>query len=66
MFSLARSFCSSLKHLERGKKARRAIASPSMFLRMMLHIVEDFHLELGKVIEGSTISIGGEAKKVKI
>lgn len=36
-----------------------------MFLRMFLHIVEDFHLELGKVIEGSTISIGGEEKKIK-
>lgn len=31
---------------------------------MMLHTVEVFHLELGKVIEGSTISIGGEEMKI--
>lgn len=37
-----------------------------MCLRMFLNIIEDFHLELGKVIEGSTISIGGERKKMKI
>jgi len=57
--------CGRSRHLDRGKKARRVVASPSMFLRMLLHIVEDFHLKLGKVMEGSTISIGEEAKKVK-
>ncbi|KAL1516115.1 hypothetical protein ABEB36_000038 [Hypothenemus hampei] len=33
---------------------------------MFLTIIEEFHLELGKIIEGSTISIGGERKKQKI
>lgn len=66
VFDYSWSFCSYLKHLERGKKKRRAIASPSMFLRMKLHIVEAFHLKLGKVIKGSTISIEGEEKKIKI
>lgn len=33
---------------------------------MPFRITEKFHLELGKLIEGSTISIGAEEKKVKI
>lgn len=61
-----RSFCSYIKHGERGKKDRRAIASASIPLRMLLYIVEEFHLSLGKVVPGSTISIGGEEKKMKI
>nr|QMP82338.1 polymerase PB1 [Coleopteran orthomyxo-related virus OKIAV179] len=60
------SFGTYLKHKERGKKDRRAICSANMGLRMFLHIVEYFHLELAKEIEGSTISIGGEEKKAKI
>lgn len=61
-----RSFCSYIKHGERGKKDRRAIASANIPLRMLLYIIEAFHLELGKIIPGSTISIGGEEKKMKI
>lgn len=30
---------------------------------MFLKIIEDFHLDLGKYLDGSTISIGGEQKK---
>uniref|UniRef100_A0A1Y1MFN4 Uncharacterized protein n=1 Tax=Photinus pyralis TaxID=7054 RepID=A0A1Y1MFN4_PHOPY len=63
---LATSFASYLKHKERGKKDRRAIASGNMILRMFLHIIEEFHLALAKRIEGATISIGGEEKKQKI
>nr|AJG39096.1 PB1 [Wuhan Mothfly Virus] len=66
MLDFARSFASYIKHKERGKKDRRAIASPNMFLRMFLYIIEEFHLQLGKEIKGSTISIGGEEKKAKI
>nr|QRW42568.1 MAG: polymerase PB1 [Astopletus virus] len=63
---LCRSFCSYIKHAERGHLTRRAIASPNVFLRGMFHVIEDFHLKLGEVIDGSTISIGGERKKAKI
>nr|AVR52572.1 PB1 [Photinus pyralis orthomyxo-like virus 2] len=59
-------FASYLKHKERAKKDRRAIASATMGLRMFLRIIEQFHLHLAKVIPGSTISIGGEEKKAKI
>nr|DBA44332.1 TPA_asm: polymerase PB1 [Cotesiavirus orthomyxi] len=59
-------FASYLKNKERGKVTRRAIASPNMAMRSLLRIIEDVHLELGKMIEGSTISIGGEEKKRKI
>lgn len=59
-------FASYIKHKERGKKDRRAIASGTPFLRMLLYVVELFHLELSKQIPGSTISIGGEEKKAKI
>lgn len=52
-------FASYIKHKERGKKDRRAIASPGMFMRKPLQIVEAFHLQLSKQIPGSTISIGG-------
>lgn len=62
----ARSFCSYIKHAERGKKDRRAIASGSLSMRMHLRVVEEFHLRLAKKINGSTISIGGEEKKKKI
>nr|APG77865.1 polymerase PB1 [Beihai orthomyxo-like virus 1] len=60
------SFCSYLKSKERSKLRRRAIASPNMILRMFFLAIEEFHLKLGKIIEGSTISIGGEEKKAKI
>lgn len=66
LIHIATSFASYLKHKERGKKDRRAIASANMIMRMFLHIIESFHLELGKVLDGSTISIGGEEKKAKI
>lgn len=62
----ARVFCSYIKHAERGKLKRRAIASGSPALRMHLKIIEEFHLKLAKKIPGSTISIGGEEKKRKI
>lgn len=63
---LIRSFCSYIKHGERGHLNRRAIASPNVFLRALFFIVENFHLKLGKQVDGSTISIGGELKKAKI
>nr|QEM39320.1 PB1 [Guadeloupe mosquito quaranja-like virus 3] len=63
---LARSFCTYLKHGERAHLKRRAIASPNIIKRAFLFIIESVHLALGKVIEGSTISIGGEEKKDKI
>lgn len=66
MLDLMRSFCSYIKHAERAHLKRRAIASPSIPLRAMFLVVEDFHLKLGKLIPGSTISIGGEEKKRKI
>lgn len=61
-----RSFCSYIKDGERAKLKRRAIASANVILRMYLHIIEDFHLNMGKTLPGSTISIGGEEKKAKI
>lgn len=66
MMDLARSFCSYIKHGERGKLKRRAIASANIILRMFLFIIEDFHLRLSKRMAGSTIAIGGEEKKQKI
>lgn len=66
LIKIASRFASYIKHKERGKKDRRAIASPGMILRMYLYVIEEFHLELGKVLPGSTISIGGERKKAKI
>nr|QED21504.1 PB1 [Lestrade virus] len=66
LLHIASYFESYLKSQERAHQKRRAIASPNMILRMFLAIIEEFHLELGKVTEGSTISIGGEAKKQKI
>nr|AYP67573.1 PB1 [Old quarry swamp virus] len=66
VLNFARSFCSYLKHKERGKKEGRAIASSNMILRMFLHLIEEFHLALGRELQGSTISIGGEEKKAKI
>ncbi|URQ09139.1 replicase PB1 [Halyomorpha halys orthomyxo-like virus 1] len=66
VIEILRSFCSYIKHGERGKRERRAIASANIGLRMFFHIIEDFHLRLGKILSGSTISIGGEEKKVKI
>lgn len=66
MLQLTTRFASYLKHKERGKKDRRAIASAGMILRMFLHIIEEFHLALAKELPGSTISIGGEEKKAKI
>nr|UGO48657.1 MAG: polymerase PB1 [Palmetto orthomyxo-like virus] len=61
-----RSFCSYLKHGERAHLNRRAIASTGIFQRALFLVLEEFHLALGKVIRGSTISIGGELKKIKI
>lgn len=46
MLDLARSFCSYVRHGERGKLDRRAIASVNP--RLFFHIIESFHLELGK------------------
>lgn len=66
MLDLFRSFCSYLKHGERAHLKRRAIASPSIPNRCLLLIAEELHLKLGKVVTGSTISIGGEEKKMKI
>lgn len=66
LIELFTSFCGYLKLGERGKKNKRAIASPNMFLRVYLEIIEAVHLELGKVIESSTISIGGDEKKNRI
>lgn len=66
MMKLMRRFASYIKHKERGKKDRRAICSTGMFLRMFLKIIEYFHLKLAKDVKGSTISIGGEEKKMKI
>lgn len=66
MQRLVCSFASYIKHKERGKKDRRAIASATMLLRPFLHITESFHLGLSKGLMGFTISIGGEEKKAKI
>lgn len=66
MFNLAREFCSYIKHGERAKLKRRAIASPNMIKRMFFKIIEQFHLDLSKDLQGSTISIGGVEKKRKI
>nr|UMO75717.1 MAG: polymerase PB1 [Xinjiang sediment orthomyxo-like virus 5] len=61
-----RSFCSYIKHNERSHLKRRAIASPSIPLRAMFLIVEEFHLAISKLTPGATISIGGDEKKRKI
>nr|APG77890.1 polymerase PB1 [Hubei orthomyxo-like virus 2] len=61
-----RSFASYIKHGERGKKDRRAIASANSMLRLLLKIVEEFSLTLCNDIPGATISIGGDEKKRKI
>lgn len=66
MFDLSRAFCAYIKHGERAKLKRRAIASPNVIKRMIFKIIEQFHLDIGKDLKGSTISIGGEEKKKKI
>lgn len=66
VMNLIRSYCGYNKCGERAHLKRRAIASPSIPMRALLLIVEEFHLKLGKVIPGSTISIGGDEKKMKI
>lgn len=66
VMDLLRRFASYIKHKERGKMDRRAIASAGMGLRVFFHAIEEFHLALAKHMEGSTISIGGEEKKAKI
>lgn len=63
MFNLGREFSSYIKHGERAKLQRRAFASPNMVKRMMFKIIEQFHLVLGKIIDGSTISMGGGEKR---
>lgn len=57
---MTREFCAYLKNEEHGKLTTRAIVSANTLLRMPFTIIEKLHLELGKIIEGSTISIGGE------
>nr|QPZ88434.1 putative polymerase PB1 [Soybean thrips quaranja-like virus 2] len=66
LFMIATEFCSYLKSKERSKLKRRAICSANMILRMYFEIIERFHLSLGKVIRGSTISKGGVDKQNKI
>nr|AQU42764.1 PB1 [Whidbey virus] len=66
IMDMGRSFCSYIKHGERAHLDRRAIASTGIFQRALFLVLEEFHLALGKVIRGSTISIGGELKKIKI
>lgn len=66
MMDLARSFCSYIKHGERAKLNRRAIASANPILRMFLYAIEEFHLRLSKLMVGSTIGVGGEEKKKRI
>jgi len=63
---LSSTFCSYIKHGERSKLKRRAIASPNIMLRAYLNIIEFFHLSLAKRLPGTTISIGGDEKKLKI
>lgn len=65
LFLFFATFCSYIKHIERAHLHRRAIASPNIALRAMFLIIEKVHLRLGKRIEGSTISIGSEEKKIK-
>jgi hypothetical protein len=62
----ARSFCPYIKHAERGKLHRRAIASANPIMRVFLYIIEQTHLSLSKKIPGATIGIGGEEKKAAI
>lgn len=66
MLRLTTRFASYIKHKERGKKDRRAICSAGIFLRMFLKVIEDLHLLISTDVKGSTISIGGELKKMKI
>lgn len=66
MLNMYREFCPYIKYEERGKLKKRAIVSANIVMRMFLLITEEFHLELGKLIPGSTISVGGEEKKMKI
>lgn len=66
MLRLTTRFASYIKHKERGKKDRLAICSAGMFLRMFLKVIEDLHLLISTDDKGSTISIGGELKKMKI
>lgn len=66
MINLAQQFCSYIKHGERSKLHRRAIASANVIMRMFLFIIERFHVNLASHIEGCTISIGGEEKKERL
>lgn len=66
MLRLTTRFTSYIKHKERGKKDRRAIWSAGMFLRMFLKVIEDLHLLISSDVKGSTISICGDLKKMKI
>lgn len=66
MMDLARSFCSYIKHGERAKLQRRAIASANIILRVFLYAIEEMHLSLSKEMFGSTIGVGAEEKKRRI
>nr|CAI5819418.1 unnamed protein product [Callosobruchus analis] len=63
LLKVASRFASYIKHKERGKLERRAIASANMIMRMPLYITEFFNLAIGKKIPASSISIGGEDKR---
>lgn len=70
MLSIYDGYCQVIlllnQHGERAKLNRRAIASANMIMRMFLYGIEEMHLRLSKTMRGSTISIGGEEKKMKI
>lgn len=37
-----------------------------MIMRVLLFAIEDMHLQLSKLVPGSTIGVGGEEKKLRI
>lgn len=47
VLDLLRSFCSYMKHGERAKLNRRAIASANPLLKMFPHLIEEVHLKFG-------------------
>lgn len=62
---MACDFCTYVKTQERGKLIIRAIFSANILLRMPFRIIEEFHLNLGKKINGSTISVMVKKRKLK-